>query len=80
MNKNYIIDKYNCAPCLIKENKKNSSFKSCYSKNSLMKIANIWNKNNNDKKISRIFIKKCMKLLFMDYIPGVKALSKNLVG
>jgi hypothetical protein len=52
MNKNYIIDKDNCAPCLIKENKKNSSFKSCYSKISLMKIANIWNKNNNDKKIN----------------------------
>ena len=52
MKINYIIDKDNCAPCLIKENKKNSNFKSCYSKNSLIKIATMWNKNNMDKLIN----------------------------
>lgn len=47
MNKvNYIIDKNNCAPCQLKDNK-NKKFKSCYSKDSLIKIAEIWNKNNN---------------------------------
>lgn len=46
MNKvNYIIDKNNCAPCQLKNNK-NKKFKSCYSKDSLIKIAGIWNKNN----------------------------------
>jgi len=39
----YIIDKDGCAPC---QNKKNTKFKSCYSKDSLIKIATLWNKNN----------------------------------
>jgi hypothetical protein len=51
MNKvNYIIDKTNCAPCQLKNNK-NKQFKSCYSKDSLIKIAEIWNKNNTLKQI-----------------------------
>ena len=52
MKINYIIDKYNCAPCRIKDNKEETKFKSCYSKNSLIKIANMWNKNNSDQKIN----------------------------
>ena len=51
---NYIIDKNNCAPCQLKkneENEKNKKFKSCYSKDSLLKIANMWNKNNSKNKI-----------------------------
>ena len=39
----YIIDKDGCAPC---QNKKNTKFKSCYSKDSLIKIATLWNKDN----------------------------------
>ena len=50
--KNYLIDEDNCAPCLIKENKSDNKFKSCYSRNSLIKIANLWNKNNSDKQIN----------------------------
>ena len=45
---NYSIDKGNCAPCALKDNKK-SKFKTCYSKESLLKIASIWNKNNSEK-------------------------------
>jgi len=50
---NYIIDENNCAPCQLKENKmqKNKKFKSCYSKDSLIKIANAWNQNNSNDKI-----------------------------
>ena len=48
---NYVIDPDNCAPCKLKENKKNKNFKSCYSKDSLIKISNIWNKNNSKNKI-----------------------------
>lgn len=48
-NITYIVDDNNCAPCALK-NKKKSKFKTCYSKNSLIKIATLWNKNN-DKKI-----------------------------
>lgn len=47
---NYIIDKDNCAPCQLKNNKSNK-FKSCYSKDSLIKISEIWNKNNSLNKI-----------------------------
>ena len=47
---NYIIDKNNCAPCQLKQNK-NKKFKSCYSKDSLIKIAELWNKNNSLNKI-----------------------------
>ena len=46
----YDIDKDNCAPCQIKELKRNKDFKSCYSKDSLIKISNIWNTENEDKK------------------------------
>ena len=42
---NYEVDKNICAPCQLKKNK-NSSFKTCYSKESLIKIAKIWNKEN----------------------------------
>ena len=48
---NYIIDKDNCAPCQLKENQKSKKFKSCYSKDSLLKIASMWNKNNSKNKI-----------------------------
>jgi hypothetical protein len=51
---NYEIDKDNCAPCQLKENKKNKSFKSCYSKKSLINIAKEWNKVNKDKSIINI--------------------------
>jgi len=44
------VDKGICAPCALK-NKSQSKFKTCYSKESLIKIANIWNKHNSkDKK------------------------------
>jgi len=43
---NYEIDKNSCAPCRLKENKKNKSFVTCYSKGSLIKIAREWNKTN----------------------------------
>jgi hypothetical protein len=54
MSNNYIIDKDYCAPCQIKYNRnnKNSKFKSCYSKESLLKIINIWNEDNSSNKIS----------------------------
>jgi hypothetical protein len=45
---NYVIDKDYCAPCQLKDNEKNK-FKSCYSKESLIKIADLWNKNNTTK-------------------------------
>ena len=48
---NFVIDKTNCAPCQLKENEKSKKFKSCYSNDSLVKIANIWNKNNSKNKI-----------------------------
>jgi hypothetical protein len=47
----YEIDKGICAPCQLKENK-NKKFKSCYSKKSLLKIANTWNKNHSSNLIS----------------------------
>lgn len=43
---NYEIDKKSCAPCQLKENKKNKGFITCYSKGSLIKIAREWNKAN----------------------------------
>jgi hypothetical protein len=46
---NYEIDKDNCAPCQLKENKRNKRFKSCYSKDSLVKISEVWNKFNNNE-------------------------------
>lgn len=46
---NYIIDSANCAPCKKKTDKDDKSFKTCYSKGSLIKIAQLWNKNNLDK-------------------------------
>jgi hypothetical protein len=46
---NYLIDKNDCAPCQAKENKSNKKFKSCYSKDSLIKIAQTWNQNNSNK-------------------------------
>ena len=54
-NTNYIIDTGNCAPCKLKEIKGNikaqkNKFKSCYSKASLVKIANYWNKENSKKR------------------------------
>ena len=45
---NYYVDKNNCAPCSLKENK-NKKFKTCYSKKSLEKIANLWNEDNSNK-------------------------------
>ena len=47
---NYEIGINNCAPCQNKENKKSNKFKSCYSKQSLIKIANAWNKENQKEK------------------------------
>ena len=47
---NYNIDIHsNCAPCKLKDNKKDK-FKTCYSFNSLVKIAKSWNENNKNKK------------------------------
>jgi hypothetical protein len=46
----YIIDNGTCAPCKLKENKKSNKFKSCYSKDSLIKIAKLWNEENPNKK------------------------------
>jgi hypothetical protein len=51
MTKNII--KYNindniCAPCVKKDNN-NNNFKTCYSKESLIKIAKLWNNENKDK-------------------------------
>ena len=46
---NYTIDKNDCAPCQLKENEKSKKFKSCYSNDSLLKIAKIWNENNSKK-------------------------------
>lgn len=43
---NYIIHKEDCAPCRINKKKK---IISCYSKESLIKIANSFNNNNNSK-------------------------------
>lgn len=63
--KNYIIDKDNCAPCQIKENKKNRLFKSCYSKDSLVKISKVWNKINSK---SLINIEKQSKKKLWDQI------------
>lgn len=56
----YNIDNGNCAPCRLKDNKldskkyKNKKFKTCYSKDSLIKIANEWNKNNKHEKQIKI--------------------------
>ena len=53
MTKN--ITKYNindniCAPCVKKDNNNNNNnFKTCYSKESLIKIAKLWNNENKDK-------------------------------
>jgi len=51
---NFYVDKDICAPCSLKENKnknknKTKKFKTCYSKESLIKIANVWNMNNETK-------------------------------
>lgn len=49
---NFYVDENICAPCSLKENKnknKNKKFKTCYSKESLIKIANVWNMNNATK-------------------------------
>lgn len=46
---NYEIDIGNCAPCQLNKNKKNKKFKTCYSKESLIKIAKTWNDQNKDK-------------------------------
>lgn len=54
---NYIIDSNSCAPCKLKEKKKTKSFKTCYSKESLVKIANMWNKENKNKSPIIIFNK-----------------------
>lgn len=43
---NYEIDKNSCAPCQKKENKKYKGFMTCYSNDSLIKIAKEWNKAN----------------------------------
>jgi hypothetical protein len=48
MNKDY-IPKNSCAPCSVK-NKKRSDWKSCYSKSSLILIAESWNKEHPDEK------------------------------
>jgi hypothetical protein len=51
MNKykiSYYIDKNQCAPCK-KNLNNNKKFKSCYSKNSLLKIAKSWNLSNTNK-------------------------------
>jgi len=51
---NYEIDDGNCAPCRLKEIHKNKKkgFKTCYSKKSLLKIAETWNKNNKNNMIN----------------------------
>ena len=46
---NFEIDNSGCAPCQLKEYKKNKSFKTCYSKDSLLKISKTWNKENGTK-------------------------------
>ena len=61
---NYIIDTNSCAPCQLKENKKNKSFKTCYSKESLVKIATLWNKENKNKK-QIIILNKSKKSLWL---------------
>jgi hypothetical protein len=49
---NFEIDKNNCAPCRIKDTKKDTKFKTCYSRESLIKISKLWNDNNkNNTKI-----------------------------
>ena len=45
----YLVDKGDCAPCQAKANKANKKFTTCYSKDSLVKISQIWNKNNSNK-------------------------------
>ncbi len=49
----YLIDKSNCAPCQLKKksNNEDDRFKTCYSKESLIKIAKEWNRINKDKQI-----------------------------
>ena len=45
------IEEDKCAPCALKKAtyKNNKSFKTCYSKESLIKIAELWNKENKSK-------------------------------
>ena len=59
----YDIDKGQCAPCQIKKNK-DKGFKTCYSKDSLMKIAKTWNNENKDN----IIIKNKSKKQIWDQI------------
>jgi hypothetical protein len=49
-----VIDKNNCAPCRLKDNKKDKKFKTCYSKDSLIKIAKAWNKEHKENKPIKI--------------------------
>jgi len=44
LNYNSLIDKNNCAPCRLKDKKGSKNVKTCYSKESLIKIAKAWNK------------------------------------
>jgi hypothetical protein len=64
---NFKVDNGICAPCQLKENKtsKNNKFKTCYSNNSLIKIASLWNKNNKD---NSIIIKNNSKKALWDQI------------
>jgi hypothetical protein len=49
----YYIDKNNCAPCQLKKTQGNNKrFMSCYSKESLVKIANSWNNQKDNIKIN----------------------------
>ena len=52
-NITYPLSKNNCAPCREKnKNNDNNNIPTCYSMNSLLKIANAWNKANKSKIIS----------------------------
>ena len=60
---NYIIDNGICAPCQLKKNK-NDKFKTCYSMESLVKIAQLWNKNNISDNDDIIILNKTKKQLW----------------
>jgi hypothetical protein len=70
---NFVIDNGSCAPCQLKENEKNKSFKTCYSKDSLIKIAKLWNKHNTVE--NPIIIDKKSRKQLWDQIQ--KKLSKS---
>jgi hypothetical protein len=48
-NITYPLSKNNCAPCREKNNNNNNNIPTCYSMDSLLKIAKAWNKENKSK-------------------------------